>query len=302
MADDDHGPGLVDHGETGDNHEHCELSRDTRLRLRELGALVPPVDEFCRPALPPAARTRPRSPLWPLLAGLLLIVAIATALTLGLTRSAAVTILGVRSGDTESSLNWAGYVTSHARFSSVTATWIVPAVRVTSDPRAAASFWVGLDGRDSHNLQQIGTTSGLLGGAPRYGAWWEMLPGPAVDVPMTIAPGDSVTASVAADGGGTFTLSLRDTTNGQRFETRQVDAAAKLSSAEVVAEAPSSTDGLLPLADFRAARFTDARVNGRPLGAFVWSRVNMTTGASRQATASALSAGGSSFTVVWDKP
>jgi hypothetical protein len=299
MADDGHDSGLADYGGTGHNDERCELSTETRLRLRELGALVPPVDELCRPASRPA---RPLSPLGPLLAGLLLIVTIAVALMLGLTRSGAVTILGVRSGDTESSLNWAGYVTTHARFTSVTATWTVPAVRATSDSQATASFWVGLDGRDSRSLQQIGTTSTRLGGAPRYGAWWEMLPGPAVDVPMTITAGDSVTASVVADGGGTFTLSLRDTTNGQQFSTRQVDAAARLSSAEVVAEAPSSMDGLLPLADFGRVHFTGARVNGRPIGAFAWSRVNMTTGARRQATALGLTSGGSSFTVVWDKP
>jgi hypothetical protein len=128
-----------------------------------------------------------------------------------------------------------------------------------------------------------------------------MLPGPAMDVPMTIAPGDSVTAGVVADG-GSFTLSLRDTTNGQHFETRQVDAAASLSSAEVVAEAPTSAGGLLPLADFGAVRFVDARANGHPLGAFAWSRVNMMVGSSRQATASALSADGAGFTVVWNKP
>jgi hypothetical protein len=299
MADDGYDLGLAGYGETAEHDERCDLSRDTRLRLRELGALLPAVDELCRPA-PPSVRSR--SPLWGLLAGLLVIVTIAIVLTLGLSRSGAVTILGVRSGDTESSLNWAGYVASHDRFTSVSATWTVPAVQAGSDPRATASFWVGLDGRASHNLQQIGTTSDLPAGGPRYSAWWEMLPGPAVDIPMTIAAGDSITASVVADGGGAFTLSLRDATNGQQFSTRQVNAAARLSSAEVVAEAPSSADGLLPLADFGHVRFSDARVNGRPLGAFVWSRVNMTTRQRRQATPSELSAGGSSFTVVWNKP
>ena len=236
------------------------------------------------------------------MAGLLILVTIAAAMTLGLARSGAITIFGTGNGDTESSLNWAGYVTSHDHFRSVTATWRVPAVRATSDGQAAASFWVGLDGRDSHSLQQIGTTSGVVGGAVRYGVWWEMLPGPAVDVSMTISPGDTVTASVVADGHGTFTLTLRDVTNGQRFETRQLDAAAGLSSAEVVAEAPSTNDGQLPLADFGAVRFSDARANGRPLTAFHWSKVNMTSGVSTLATASELSRNGSSFAVVWHKP
>ena len=289
MADDGHDPGPAGYGGAA-RDDHHELSAESRRWLRELGA--GPV------ALP--ARRRP--PLWPVLAGLLTIVAIAAAMTLGLARSGAVTIFGAPTGDTESSLNWAGYLASHGRFTSVSATWTVSAVRATSDPSATASFWVGLDGRDSRSLQQIGTTSGMVGGAPYYGVWWEMLPGPAVDVPLTIAPGDTITASVVADGRGTFILSLRDVTSGLGFSTRQVDAAAALSSAEVVTEAPTSTNGLLPLADFGAVRFVAVQVNGRPLGASAWSRVNMTAGPSRQATTSALTAGGSRFTVVWNKP
>jgi hypothetical protein len=249
-----------------------------------------------------SVQPRARVALWPVFVSLLLLVGIAAGLTVDLTRSGAVTLLGVRNGDTESSLNWSGYLAAHARFMSITASWTVPAVRSTSDPRATASFWVGLDGHDGRSLQQIGTTSGMMGAAPHYGAWWEMLPGPSVDVPMTIAPGDSVTASVVADGRGTFLLSLSDNTNGQRFATRQVDAAASLSSAEVVAEAPSSAGGLLPLADFGAVHFVGARANGRPLGTFDWSKVDMTSGSRTMASASALSADGTSFTVVSDRP
>ncbi len=249
---------------------------------------------------------RPRLPLWPVLAALLLIVAIATGLTIHLARSGALTLMGITNGDTESSLNWSGYLVSHARFTSVTATWTVPAVLSTSDSRATASFWVGLDGRDGRSLQQIGTTSGatgsMTGPAARYGAWWEMLPGPAVDVPVTIAPGDSITASVVADGHGTFLLSLSDNTNGQRFTTRQVDAAATLSSAEVVAEAPSSADGLLPLADFGVVHFVGARANGKPLATFALSRVIMTSGPRTVAAASPLSRTGTDFTVAWERP
>ena len=90
-------------------------------------------------------------------------------------------------------------------------------------------------------------------------------------------------------------LSLSDNTNGQRFTTRQVDAAATLSSAEVVAEAPSSRDGLLPLADFGAVHFAGARANGRPLGDFASSRVIMTSGSRTLASASALSRTGTAL-------
>jgi Peptidase A4 family len=241
-----------------------------------------------------------RLPLWPVLVGLVLVVALAAAMVLGLARSGAATLFG-GAGDTEESLNWAGYLVSHGRFTSVTATWVVPAARDTTPAGATASFWVGLNGGDSRSLEQIGTISALTGFGPRYGVWWEMLPGPAVDAPMAIAPGDLVTATVASDGHGAFTLSLRDATNGQRFVTSQSDTAGTPASAEVVTEAPSASRGQVPLADFGTVRFSHVRVNGRPLGKLPWSKVDMVVEGRRQAGASALAAGGSSFTVSWHK-
>ena len=243
-----------------------------------------------------------RPPLWPVIAGLLIVTAIGLGMTLGLSHSAAVTLFGSGAGDHESSLNWAGYVTAPGRFTSVSATWTVPAVRKGVAPGSAASFWVGLDGRGDHSVQQIGTTSGVGHDGPYYDVWWEMLPGPAVDVPLPIAPGDVVSASVTSDGRGTFTLSLRDRTRAGSISVRRVDRAAPLSSAEVVVEAPAGITGQLPLADFGTVRFSDARVNGRPLGAFPWHRVDMALGARRQASPTTLSAGGSAFAVDWQRP
>jgi len=247
------------------------------------------------PSAPPAL-ARPRPLLWPVVLGLLLVTGMGLGMVLGLSRSAAVTLFGNGSGE-ESSLNWAGYVAIDGHFTSVSATWTVPAVRAGSMPGSAASFWVGLDGRSERSLQQIGTTSASYRIGPRYGAWWEMLPGPATDVPLAIAPGDVVSASVTSDGRGAFTLSLRDRTRGESFSVRRVDRAAPLTSAEVVVEAPAAVTGQLPLAAFGAVRFTDARVNGRPLGSFAWSRVDMTVASHHQAGPSPLSDGGSAFTV-----
>jgi Peptidase A4 family len=264
--------------------------------LSSAGNAGPADRERADPALPALARL----PLWPVLIGLVLVVALAAAMVLGLARSGAATLFG-GTGDTEESLNWAGYLVSHGRFSSVTATWVVPVARDTTGPGAAASFWVGLSGRDGHSLEQLGTTSAFTGLGPRYGVWWEMLPGPAVDAPMTVAPGDAVTATVTSDGRGAFTLRLRDATNGQRFAITQTDALAAPTSAEVVTEAPSSSSGQVPLADFGTVRFSHVRVNGRPLGALHWSKVNMVIDGRRQADASALSAGASGFAVSWSK-
>jgi hypothetical protein len=258
----------------------------------------PGFDEQTAAGPPPPPRGR--APLWPVVLGLLLVTGVGLGMVLNLSRSAAVTLFG-GSGDEESSLNWAGYVAVHAHFTSVSASWIVPAVRAGSAPGSAASFWVGLDGRGTRSLQQIGTTSGLTRGGRYYSAWWEILPGPAVDVPLRIAPGDLMSASVTSDGRGGFTLSLRDRTAGELFSVRRIDRAAPLSSAEVVVEAPASATGQLPLADFGAVRFSDARVNGHPLGSFAWSRVDMTVASHRQASPTALAAGGSAFAVAWQR-
>jgi len=250
-----------------------------------------------RSAAGPSPPPPSRAPLWPVIVGLLLVTGVGLGMVLNLSRSAAVTLFG-GSGDEESSLNWAGYVAVHGHFTSVSASWVVPAVRAGSTPGSAASFWVGLDGRGTRSLQQIGTTSGLTRGGRYYSAWWEILPGPAVDVPLRIAPGDLMSASVTSDGRGGFTLSLRDRTAGESFSVRRTDRTAPLSSAEVVVEAPASATGQLPLADFGAVRFSDARVNGRPLGSFTWSRVDMTDASHLQASPTALAAGGSAFAVV----
>jgi len=260
-----------------------------------------PADDARGPTAPPApSQPRPRPPLWPVILGLVLVTGVGLSMVLGLSRSAAVTLFGGGS-DRESSLNWAGYVARDGRFTSVSATWTVPALRPGSKPGSAASFWVGLDGRSERSLQQIGTTSAAYRTGPHYGAWWEMLPGPAVDVPLEIAPGDVMSASVTSDGRGAFTLSLRDRTRDESFSVRRLDRAAPLSSAEVVVEAPSGVTGQLPLADFGTVRFSDVRVNGRPLDAFTWSRVDMTVASRRQAGPSTLADGGSAFTVTWQR-
>jgi hypothetical protein len=71
---------------------------------------------------------------------------------------------------------------------------------------------------------------------------------------------------VVSDGGGLFTLTLSDATQGWTQTTQQTAAGAQLGSAEVIAEAPSSGDSVLPLADFGAVNFTGATADGAPIG------------------------------------
>ncbi|HET8805095.1 MAG TPA: G1 family glutamic endopeptidase, partial [Gaiellales bacterium] len=73
---------------------------------------------------------------------------------------------------------------------------------------------------------------------------------------------------------------------------------AKLGSAEVIAEAPSS-GGVLPLANFGSVGFSAATVNGQPIGSFNPDRIDMVSGTTTKATTSALS-GGTAFSVKWN--
>jgi hypothetical protein len=59
------------------------------------------------------------------------------------------------------SLNWAGFVNTHAGDYVVYANWTVPSVW---GPSGYSSSWVGLDGWGSATVEQTGTTSAVLYG------------------------------------------------------------------------------------------------------------------------------------------
>src|SRR5262249_56200366 len=66
-------------------------------------------------------------------------------------------------------------------------------------------------------------------------------------------------------GSGYFKLTLSDETRGWSHTATQRLKSAKLGSAEAIAEAPSGSGGILPLADFGTLAFSGATVNGSPL-------------------------------------
>ena len=194
------------------------------------------------------------------------------------------------------STNWAGYSATGGRFTKVSATWKQPTASCTA-ATAYSSFWVGLDGDGTNTVEQIGTDADCSGGKPVYYAWYEMYPKFPVNLSLTIRPGDTLSASVTTNGTGSFTLSISDTTSGRSFTTVQKLRRAKLGSAEVIAEAPSS-GSVLPLANFGSVAFSAATVNGQPIGNFHPDRIDMVSGTTTKATTSALS-NGTAFAVTW---
>jgi hypothetical protein len=212
-----------------------------------------------------------------------------------------------------SSANWAGYVanapTDGSGFRKVSGSWVQP----SADPSAGdgySAFWVGLGGDGQSNaLEQVGTQANVQDGQPVYYAWYELIPDPPVKLDLAIHPGDHIAASVAVDGTN-VTLSLTDQTTGQSHTQTVQVSNPDTSSAEWIAEAPSSVDGQgnatpLPLADFGTANFTGsaATADGHTgtISDSAWSAQPVALSESSSATAqpSSLSSDGSAFSVAW---
>ncbi len=220
-------------------------------------------------------------------------------------------------GGTATSLNWSGYAVTGSTGSVTDAkgSWTVPSI-VGSCPSTSqySSFWVGIDGFNSNTVEQTGTDSDCQNGAPRYYAWFEFYPHPSFIInSVTIHPGDHVSAE-AKYSNGKFVVSITDVTSGQSFSTSSTVHSAQRSSAEWIAEAPSSSGGILPLSDFGAVYYGQdttgtsgtcfATINGNsaPIGSFASNvqKITMVTSSGAvKASPSALTSDGTSFSVQW---
>jgi Peptidase A4 family len=194
------------------------------------------------------------------------------------------------------STNWSGYAATGRVFTSVSASWTEPTVICSGT--AYSSFWVGLDGDTSGTVEQTGTSADCSGSAPQYYAWYEMYPKYPTNLNKPVQPGDALSASVTTDGAGRFTLTIADSTQHWTFSTTQRLKSAQLASAEVIAEAPSSRSGVLPLANFGTVSFANATANGVSLATLNPDPITMVSGSTVKAQPSNISSSGS-FSVTW---
>jgi hypothetical protein len=183
------------------------------------------------------------------------------------------------------------------RYTKVSSSWTVPAVSCSAT--AYSSFWVGLDGDTSGTVEQTGTDSDCSGSTPRYYAWYEMYPKFPSNYRDPVSPGDHMSATVTTTGNGQFTLTISDTSRGWSETTNARLKSAKLASAEVIAEAPSSSGGVLPLANFGNVSFSGASANGSLLTSSTpgIDPITMQSGSTVKAQPSSISNG--SFSVAW---
>ena len=181
----------------------------------------------------------------------------------------------------------------------VASSWTEPAVTCGATGTFSA-FWVGLDGDGTPTVEQTGTEADCTQGAASYQGWYEIFPAAPVFYANPVQPGDEMSASVTADGGGNFTLTLTDGTQGWTQTTQQTEPNAQLGSAEIIAEAPSNGT-VLPLSDFGTVNFSDVTVDNAPIGSNGnLNDLTMRSGSDAPlATPSALS-GGNAFSVTFD--
>jgi hypothetical protein len=197
------------------------------------------------------------------------------------------------------STNWSGYAATTGTYTSVSASWTEP-TGTCSRGSQYSSFWVGLDGYSSSSVEQTGSEVDCSGSRPQYYAWYEMYPNPSVSYSNTVRPGDQFHASVTYTGSSNFSLFIQDSTQGWSHTTTGTLAGAARSSAEVIVEAPSSSGGILPLADFGTVNITGSMANGSALGnAGGVTQIIMVDSAGRDKdTVSSLS-GGENFSATW---
>jgi len=204
------------------------------------------------------------------------------------------------------STNWSGYADTGSAFSAVSATWTEPTPSCSgSRTTSLAAFWVGIDGYSSSSVEQDGTLIECYRGSTYQYTWWEIYPENDIQVVgESLAAGDAITASVTRSG-TSYTLKVTDSTHtANSFSTTQTYASAANSSAEWIAEAPSGSSGVEPLAKFSTwtsanSDVTEGSTSG-VISSFTDDEITMdTSSGATEAQPSALNSSGNSFSVTW---
>ncbi len=204
------------------------------------------------------------------------------------------------------STNWSGYADTGSGFSTVAGSWTEPSVSCTSTTSLAA-FWVGIDGYSSSSVEQDGTLAECYRRTAYYYTWWEMYPANSIQVVgSTLLPGDSITASVVRSG-SSYTLKVTDSTHpADSFTTTQSCSGCANSSAEWIAEAPSGSSGVYPLAHFitwgeSGATVAEGSTHGS-ISSFTDDEITMINSSGAiKAQPGVLNGNGSAFSVTWDR-
>jgi Peptidase A4 family len=162
-----------------------------------------------------------------------------------------------------SSSNWSGYAVARGPYTAASGSWTVPAVTRTRGNTYSAA-WVGVGGFNDAALIQTGTEQDFVNGQAHYAAWWTTdAQGYAEQpIPMTVQPGDVITASVVESHSGVWTITLHDVDGNQTFTTSPTGYANPGLSAEWIMEAPGVGGRQSTIAQYGSDVFDPGSVNG----------------------------------------
>ncbi len=205
------------------------------------------------------------------------------------------------------STNWSGYADTGSSFSKVTGSWTEPSATCSSGQESLAAFWVGIDGYSSSSVEQDGTLIECFRRTAYQYSWWEMYPTNAIQVVgSTVAAGDHITATVTRSG-TSYSLSVTDSGHpANSFTTTQSCSGCANTSAEWIAEAPSGSSGVYPLAHFSTWTDSGSAVTAGStsgvISSFTDDEITMVDSAGAvKAQPGALNSAGNAFTVTWER-
>jgi hypothetical protein len=212
---------------------------------------------------------------------------------------------GISALTQQRSTNWSGYADTGSGFSKVSASWSEPTPNCSGGGTSLAVFWVGIDGFNSNSVEQDGTLIECSGGATFQFTWWEMFPTNNVQVVgQSLAAGDHITSTVTRSG-SRYTLTVTDSTHpANSFSTSQSCSSCANTSAEWIAEAPSGSSGIFPLARFSpwsdtSSSVTEGSTSG-VISSFTDDEITMIDNSGAvKAQPGALNGSGNGFSVTW---
>jgi len=181
--------------------------------------------------------------------------------------------------------NWFGYnqgllEQGGKQFNSITGDWTVPtATQHTKGQSENSSTWIGIGGGcidagctlTDNTLIQTGTEQDVdSSGKASYSAWWEVIPGPSLNINMTVAPGDHMSSSIAeaVPGSNVWTITLKDVTRNESF-SQTVPYTSTHATAEWISETPlilGTGAGLASLPNLTTTPFDLGTTNGQNAG------------------------------------
>jgi Peptidase A4 family/IPT/TIG domain len=182
--------------------------------------------------------------------------------------------LGGGTQDSIASTNWSGYIASGTTFTGVGGDWTVPSVAASAAPEYS-SAWIGIDGVFNSDLIQTGTSQDTPSTGTPFFAWYELLPGSAIEIGEPVDPGDAMAAEIVQVSPGNWTISIDDQTQGWMY-THTFAYSIPAQSAEWIQEAPTVNGAQSTLADFGPTTFSSLGLNGTNTAAVGLTDVDLT--------------------------